>query len=93
MSSCQCTDAWTVDSAFDQKGNLYLINKHHLQSTSRYLYDTSLTMYFDTDERLLKRFIYINKPDTSYEYWQYYDAQGKPEAEKREVIYELIGNG
>lgn len=90
MSSCACENHWQVDSAFDKSGRLYLMRKHHENRTQTYLYDTSLTIYYDRQERPIKRFIYINKPDTSYEYWQYFDEYGRPENEKRMVIYSLL---
>lgn len=90
MSACKCEDLWRVDSAFDKKGRLYLSQNHHLSNSSSFLYDSSATIYFDRKERPIKRYISIDRVDTSYEYWHYYDAQGKPEAEKRPVIYSLL---
>ena len=91
FSSCECDEKWTVDSAFNRKGNLYMMRKNHENRSQTYLYDTSLTIYYDRKERPIQQVIYINRPDTSYEYWQYYDEFGSVEAEKRPIIYSLLG--
>jgi len=87
MSACYCLDGWKVDSAFDKKGRLYLVNSNRVANSNSYLYDSSATLYFDRKERLLKRYISIYKPDTTYEYWQYFDESGKAEERRRPVIY------
>lgn len=92
MTAYQCDDKWRIDTGFDAKGRIYLIRKHHEARTATYLYDTSFTVYFDKDERPLKHYISINKPDTAYEYWQYYDEDGKVEAQKRPVIYTILSD-
>ncbi len=90
MSSCECEDLWLVDSAFDERGRLYISFNRHLVKSKQYLYDSSATVYYDRKGRPLKRYIDINQADTTYEYWHYYDALGNPEAEKRPVIYSIL---
>lgn len=68
-----------------------MMRKNHENRSQTYLYDTSLTIYYDRKERPIQQVIYINRPDTSYEYWQYYDEFGSVEAEKRPIIYSLLG--
>lgn len=90
MSSCNCEAGWKVDSAFDKRGRVYLVSKHHLQRTETYLYDTSITRYFDRRGRAIRQDVHIHQPDTSYEYWQYFEEDGKPEAQKRPIIYQIL---
>lgn len=89
MSSCYCNDGWKTDSAFDPKGRLYLVSSAHYGQNENTLYDTTFTFYYDRKERPIKRYLSVSAADTSYEYWQYYDAQGYLEKEQRPIIYYL----
>jgi len=90
MSAYQCQDLWRIDSGFDKRGRLYLVRKNHEGRTATYLFDTSFTVYFDKAQRPIMHYISINQPDTSYEYWQYYNEEGLVEEEKRPVIYSIL---
>ncbi|WP_421751136.1 hypothetical protein [Croceimicrobium sp.] len=89
-SSCTCENDWQIDSAFRRNGQLFSLSKHHSFPSSHYLYDSAITILFDKDERPVQRSIYINQPDTNYQYWQYYDKFGQPEKAKHPVIYQLL---
>lgn len=90
MAACSCPGNWKVDSAFDKKGRLYLVIERHLSHNSSFLYDSSATFYFDRKERPIKRYISVNRVDTTYEYWQYFDKNRQLEAIQRPVIYYLL---
>lgn len=89
MSSCICEAGWQVDSAFDKRGRVYLVRKNHLQHTEDYLYDTSITRYFDRRGRAIRQDIRIHQADTTYEYWQYFEETGFPEVQRRPIIYQI----
>lgn len=92
MSAYRCGNKWRIDSAFDDKGRVYLLRKNHEARTATYLYDTTFTLYLDKEQRPIKHYININTPDTSYQYWQYYDENGLVEKEKRPIIYTLLAD-
>lgn len=91
-SSCTCENDWQIDSAFRRNGQVYSLSKRHFFPSPHYLYDSTITILFDTDMRPLQRTIYINQPDTNYQYWQYYDKFGQPEETKHPVILQLLND-
>lgn len=89
MVTYRCQNLWQVDTAFAENGNHYYVRKAKLSNSKSYLYDSAYYIEFDQKMRAIRRTTSIFKPDTNYDYWQYYREDGGLE-EKRPVIIELL---
>jgi hypothetical protein len=79
-----------IDSAFHEEGHLSMVSLKYLATAKNFLYDSTLSYFYDSKSRPLSKSVHKYYPDSVNEYWQYFNENGSLDSVKHPIIYSVL---